>query len=425
MTTNLLPLINRVIPPSQGASSFALRLLSTGILITGCVYLPNPQSKLAASVIAGSIGAIAHTRSRDESLALAARELIETETLEGLQLQLEAQFKPSPKLLQGEIIEALPTVGEPLPIFDGDVIGKIAGFKTHLLIATKTGAGKSTLLKAVLLLLLQLHPDASLSIIDPKTTDWLGLQRTSNAVLYLSGNEDTQLNALANKVDQTFAELQRRKMAKQQALINRQSPPKFTPHYLLIDEWFTLFDKLKRYKDKELFNKVIGQLNEIVAQGRELLCHLILVGQSHLCGEIGFSTNMRRSFEYLCLGANEVGFEPIKSALNDFNLFSDKEERERLLAAFNDVKSRAGNNRIVLCAIGSPAIAMLPDLASVHGQELTLKNELAPAKTENDLIIEAIKAGWSNTKICTELFGVAGGDKFTKLSAKINELREK
>ena len=114
-------------------------------------------------------------------------------------------------------------------------------------------------------------------------------------------------------------------------------------------------------------------LNQIVAQGRELKVHLILVGQSHLCGEIGFSTAMRRSFAVLAQGRmgknRDVGYEPIAATIEDPNMFRNRADREALMRSFQEaivIAQKRDDRPVLLTTMGTPKIALLPDLKYIE-----------------------------------------------------------
>lgn len=259
----------------------------------------------------------------------------------------------------------------PSAVFTGDIIGEIAATDLHILIATKTGAGKSTTLKAVIHQIKQNNSSANFAIIDPKTTDWLGLQRSSKCVTYLDQNTTAeQLDAALASIENVFNILQSRKNSKQQALKSGFVIPSFDSQYLIIDEWFSIYDSVKRQKREDAF---MEPLNQIVAQGRELKVHLILVGQSHLCGEIGFSTAMRRSFAVLAQGRmgknRDVGYEPIAATIEDPNMFRNKSDRESLMYCLKEAIAMAqkhGDRPVLLTTMGVPKIALLPDLKHIE-----------------------------------------------------------
>lgn len=258
---------------------------------------------------------------------------------------------------------------QPSYLYQGDIINEIATL-THILLACRTGAGKSTFLKALIHRILQLYPDTQFNICDPKTTDWLGLQFHPNTVTYLKGDEEKQLEDLYSITCTAFEELSQRKEQKQQSLLNRTKYTERHPYILLIDEWFTLYDKCKR--NKKIGDKIIGNLNEIVSQGRELNVWLWVVSQSHLCGEIGFSSSMRHSFCPVGLGARAASFEPLWAMAGDANLFSSRRDRDALQQTLETAIRECGQNRVILTVTGTPKVSILPNLNWVHDTAVQL-----------------------------------------------------
>ncbi|WP_017714736.1 FtsK/SpoIIIE domain-containing protein [Kamptonema formosum] len=270
----------------------------------------------------------------------------------------ERWTEPAP---ESESLTYAPGGGLPL-LKSVDIVAELAGLSSHLLLATRTGAGKSTLLKAVVAKILETRKGAEFVILDPKTTDWLGLQRLSGVVTYLPSGESESVELAEAAVLRVFETLGRRKEQQQKALMAGVTGPKFHPLFLIVDEWFSLYDRLKRLKRPA----TQGWLNEIVAQGRELDCHVVLVSQSHNVEEIGFSRSMRRSFEFCCLGATAASFEPLIAAVNDANLFASRADRDRLGEELQQAIAMAGGSRVCLSTLGTPKIAILPNLSWAH-----------------------------------------------------------
>jgi energy-coupling factor transporter ATP-binding protein EcfA2 len=282
------------------------------------------------------------------------------------ELLLEFEEKWTEPAAESESLVYAPgggAVTEITALQSGDIVAELAQLDSHLLLVTRTGAGKSTLLKAVLAQVLKSRKGAELCILDPKTTDWLGLQRLSGVVTYLPSGESESVELAESCVLRVFEALGRRKEQHQKSLLTGNASPKFHPLFLVIDEWFSLFDRLKRLRRLA----IQGWLNEVVAQGRELNVHAILVSQSHNVEEIGFSRSMRRSFEFCCLGATAASFEPLLAAVNDASLFAARADRERLAATLQQAIESAGSRRVCLSTLGTPKIAILPDLSWVHG----------------------------------------------------------
>jgi hypothetical protein len=88
-------------------------------------------------------------------------------------------YEPTPRTLLAK---------EPLPeIYQGDILDELSQTSLHIMFGVMSGAGKSTSMKMIIWKIHQNNPTARFIIIDPKTTDWLGLQLYLNTVFYLSG----------------------------------------------------------------------------------------------------------------------------------------------------------------------------------------------------------------------------------------------
>lgn len=257
-------------------------------------------------------------------------------------------------------------------VFTGDIIGEIAETDLHILIATKSGAGKSTALKGVIHRIKNTSPASRFSIVDPKTTDWLGLQSEEGVVTYLDQDtQEEQLDAASEQIRYVFQIMKNRIKACQKALRENSRRPVFAPHYLILDEWWVLQSMIESSKRETEF---FGMLNQIVAMGREMDVRLILVAQTHLCTQIGFSDPVRGCFSVLALGRmgekNDVGYRPIEAALSDAKLFPNKQQRLSLLAMLQDAITMAkkqSDRPVLLTTMGIPKIALMPDLKHLDG----------------------------------------------------------
>lgn len=287
----------------------------------------------------------------------------------------QATTTPKPPQFEEEVYED----DEPIAVaeyskgvFTGDIIGEITKTTLHILIATKSGAGKSTTLKAIIKRLMTDKPEATFNIVDPKTTDWFGLQQTTDIVTYLNQDAPSeQLDAALEAINKTYSKLRARRKAVQKALREGNSIPKFSQHYLILDEWYKVYADIARLKRVDEFAEPLG---EIISMGRELGIQLILVSISHLCGEIGFSGPARECFSVLAQGRvgenNDVGYAPIVRALKDSYLFQDKAQRSLLEQQLNQAIAMAkkeGDRPVMLITMGIPRIALGPDLKHLDG----------------------------------------------------------
>jgi hypothetical protein len=186
-------------------------------------------------------------------------------------------------------------------------------------------------------------------------------------VTYLDqDSQEEQLDAASEQISHAFQILKNRIRAKQKALREGGKTPVFAPQYLILDEWWVLQDMIAFSKREAEF---FGMLNQVVAMGREMNVRLILVSQTHLCTQIGFSDPVRGCFSVLALGRmgakNDVGYRPIEAALADAKLFPNKQQRLSLAATLGDAIALArkqGDRPVLLTTMGIPKIALMPDL---------------------------------------------------------------
>lgn len=268
----------------------------------------------------------------------------------------------------------------------GNLMDELVDFETHIVFATKTRAGKSTFLKSLIYFISRRKKELGekqprFIIGDPKTTNWLNLHKIPNVVTYISGSSDEQLTKIQQISSQSYGILQNRINAVQKAIHQGLTPSdiisEFEDVYIILDEWFATYDKVNKSGTK-FKNSIMGNLNDILAKGSELKIHLILVAQSHLSGEIGFSGAMKKSFIWIIGGRQgdkkDVGWESIKNAINGRSpLLEIKSEKMRMLESLEQAKEIASklNNRPVAFVLKSEAeMFVLPDLSFIKDVSL-------------------------------------------------------
>lgn len=283
-----------------------------------------------------------------------------------------------------------------------DLLAEAASTDLHLALVTKSGAGKSTSLKYLLYLILQKDPSVQIRILDPKTTDWLGLQRLPGIVSYLGICPKTQrtqtlseqVQSICEVFEEVYEVLSERKVAVQIARLNGGSVPSFPHYYFVLDEWLSV---LRKMEDSGAQKRPLTVLNELLTQGRELGVHIIIAAHSHNCGEIGISRPVRRCLTFLVQGRmgpnRDVGYEPLHSLAQDDNMFSSKGERDANESAVHGAiraSQKEGLDRPVLLTTlpardGVPAVGLVPDLTWIAGVSLSPKNAQPQSSKEESL----------------------------------------
>jgi hypothetical protein len=255
------------------------------------------------------------------------------------------------------------------------IIDAAAETDLHLLFATKSGAGKTTTL---LLLIYKINifreGKALFFLVDPKKRNWMGLENIKNtyhttddrivttpAVVYPSGGN------LQSAIDQITAiyDLLENRISKGQGV-------SFDHVYLIIDEWFALHGAIQR-ADSRLYKEVMQMLEWIVSMGREFAVHVVLVAQSHLVKDIGFSSTLRECFAVLCQGRegekHDVGYTPITKAINDPWLIPSQEVADELRRQLKtEIRKAAEQNDrpVIMSTMGDPSIGLVENCPSIR-----------------------------------------------------------
>ncbi|CAN1213613.1 type IV secretory system conjugative DNA transfer family protein [Tumidithrix helvetica PCC 7403] len=265
-------------------------------------------------------------------------------------------------------------------VYRGDILEELSRTTLHIMFGVMSGAGKSTSMKAIIWKIHTQNPTAKFIIVDPKTTDWLGLQLFERTVFYLSGDILNQLLQLKQAVAIAYDILDDR-ISKGQRLLElggSLGDPEFDI-YLIIDEWFALHDALKKLpaklKAERGLNDILLHVNALIAKGREHRIHVFLVAQTHLSTETGISTAMRRSLALVGQGRltpdGDGGYASIEGIINDSNVFKHGGTRKYLTECLQIAIAEAGNLPVIMTTMGTPRIGLIGDLSHTHSLKIT------------------------------------------------------
>jgi hypothetical protein len=219
------------------------------------------------------------------------------------------------------------------------------GSQIHILVAATTGSGKTWLLRALCSHLS--NQGHHLVIADPKGTQWGQL---SPAVLRMKSGTDyvALLKDLHRELETRIELLQ-------------QGQP-VGPHlWAVFDEW-VLFKGKAASLDTASRAALEQRLLDIIAAGRELNIHLIMVSQTHLLGDLSlsgskntFSSGLRDNLCTLGLGCRTTqdnngnpmqgNSKSIDNMLRDKYLVSDASDRAEAAAYHAGLRRSAGVNR--------------------------------------------------------------------------------
>ena len=240
-----------------------------------------------------------------------------------------------------------------------------------MLIAATTGSGKTWLLRALATTLS--NRGASIVICDPKGSRWGAL---SPAVVRVQAANDF-LEVLRS----AHRELQRR------SILLSQDKPVGSHVWAIFDEWILIRGKCSTLEASERA-EAETLLLDIIAAGRELNIHLIIVNQSHYLGDLSllgnkntFSSGLRDNLCTLGLGCKHTydnqgnsirgNSKTIDSMLADPALVKRRDDRQKAMEAYADIRDRVNTNR-VFCIyadqiyVGATPNIEIPELSSLQ-----------------------------------------------------------
>ena len=233
----------------------------------------------------------------------------------------------------------------------------------HILIAATTGSGKTWVLRNLCTHLA--NRGDLLCIADPKGTQWGEL---APAAKFMQTGDD-----YLRLFDHLSSELNRRR------LLLSQGKPVGDHLWIVLDEWFLVQSEAKGMESPDRI-AMEGLLVKLIAAGRELNLHLIMVGQSHLLGDLSlspgkntFSSGLRDSICVLALGCKETkdnAGEPmagnaktIEGVMADSVLIKDKGDRESAQQFHAALRRQPNVNRTYAIHGSRLYVGQTPDMA--------------------------------------------------------------
>lgn len=275
-----------------------------------------------------------------------------------------------------------------------------------VLIVAKKDSGKTTTVKAAIRHRFEwTKGHCQWLIADPKGSQFCGLERT-DAYLFV---DNRNIEDLLGMLETAMAEL-RRRIENRRATGNPTQDPYLT---ILIDEWLSLFLYCQGHS-KDLLSSVIRTLTTLIVQGREDRIHTWLVTHSHLCGDLGLSSQLRGNLQVYTLGRKPEGraeaLGSIEAAIRDTNLLVDQDLRRDFL------KAMAGHNTGEAPLCFNPEqkfLVQLPDLTSFVDWQYPTSAQFDPLNIpvgELRSVLDRI-SGCESKSAMVEAFGVPKGGK--------------
>jgi hypothetical protein len=274
-------------------------------------------------------------------------------------------------------VAADPTCWQPQPL-PADFVTYLAS-QVHLLVAATTGSGKTWLLRCLATYLS--NQGHVLVIADPKGTTWGDL---TPAVLRMRSGSDYRslLRDLHGELETRIGRLQKGEPV--------------GPHlWAIFDEWM-LFKGKAQGLDPKGRAGLEQRLLDLIAAGRELNMHLIMVNQSHILGDLSlsggkntFSSGLRDNLCTLGLGCKTTqdnagnpmqgNSKSIDNMLRDAYLVSDAADRTAAANYHAELRRQGQVNRTYCLYasqlfIGETPVLTIPKLDRVQ-PFLTQKTE--------------------------------------------------
>ena len=243
----------------------------------------------------------------------------------------------------------------------------------HYGLVTSTRCGKTLTTRAVIYSLLQSDPNIEIDIIDPKNSQWMGLEDVGR-VHYCFDEQGRQSPEVARRVIGSFVGEFRRRMVER----DKASPRRF----LFIDEWTSL--------KNELSPDDIKALEHCLTMGLEFGCQLFIVTHSHQCNQFGFDKALRNNFAFISIGKWDDA-KYLKMIASDAHLFPFQEDRNTLTERINRAVADARDNNpsIPIYLVSTTMqVGQLPNWLPLESFKFPIQEESVPEQAPHEGLAE-------------------------------------
>jgi hypothetical protein len=184
---------------------------------------------------------------------------------------------------------------------DQTIFKAVARANMSILVAAPTRTGKTTFWQRVMIEICRLYPMAEWHIVDPKASDWLGLEK-------LSGNKQVVevpdiLNDFApffNKVSYVAKKVRDRRSL---SMKDRKRIAQQHPIFLVLDDYHSMMDLSKERMSAKRYKLLRAQLIYIVTTGAEFGVYAVILTQSYNVDSLQLGDkNIRKNLGFLTLG---------------------------------------------------------------------------------------------------------------------------
>lgn len=255
-----------------------------------------------------------------------------------------------------------PQEDRPLGLVEGMVS---ADPPKHIAIVKITRGGGTLTTRALLYAIRQQYPAATIDIVDPKNSAWLGLENVG-CVRYCLQDKGFTPNPAIRAIAEAHAEMVDRIQSR-----DKSRPP----HYLVIDEFYILQPLIGEYAE------AVEELHRLMQMGLEFRMHLVLITQSHLCGDLGMNSQERGAFRFVAVGCNGI-YEKLEAMAEDQFLIPSRYRRDAAQRSLRSLVREHPNAPIALNATTGEA-ELMPDLRWLESFEFPSSG--SSEETESEL----------------------------------------
>ena len=247
-----------------------------------------------------------------------------------------------------------------------EILDGLVGSRRSTLLVGGTGAGKSVTQAYILTNFFKRYPDAEVWALAQKNDSFCGLDRKKRVVLFDTFDPEPAI-AL---IDHIHGIYDKRRKLPEHARVN------LAPVRLILADWLSINKALETNKGDATIrgSKYLSKLTDIIFNGRELNCCLLVDLQSFNLAAIGLSAdrNGRKNFNLVGLGnysTDEFGsinesYGVLSNMIGDQNMVAEERERAMLKDEYKRLLpvSKSNQRPIIFTTLEPARVALLPNL---------------------------------------------------------------
>lgn len=259
---------------------------------------------------------------------------------------------------------------------DGDfyIDQAVKNWQTHLGVLSPTGTGKTTTLELFLSRYTATRKCLILAV-EPKDNQWKSLP-TENVFRISVKPTITDCSMLINLTQKIIEECDKRNKRTVDGLENDT-----VEIILILEEYLTIIKSARVNHGPKIANALSTNIKSILNVGRSAGIKTILVSQSPVADDIDMSGGERANLRLMLLGNVGGGFEAIDRGIDNSQIVSSREDRERLLQTvkyFKQFKSNPNQPIMMANFSGKWEIVKVPFVSQITKSNSARLSECFP-----------------------------------------------